>query len=80
MKGPGYTFSDLIFYSGLMGGFIITYLATAQMDLHRLVRLLIAAVVGAACGWAASKLYGSMTRPLRDDSQRFPGDDDRNRP
>jgi hypothetical protein len=66
MKGPGYTFKDLVMYAGLMGGFIITFLATAQFDLHRLVRYLIAAVVGLACGWGASTLYASMTKPFDD--------------
>ena len=65
MKEPDYTLSDLAFYGGLMGGFIITYLLIQSLlpDWPYLARLAAGAVVGLGLGFSTLKLYESKLKP-----------------
>ena len=46
-----YGIKDLLFYSGLFGGIIITFLALESFEIHRLIRLIIGVFVGAGIGY-----------------------------
>jgi hypothetical protein len=59
MRGPGYGVKDLIFYSGFIGGTIVTFLALQSTELSEFVRFLIGLPVGVALGWVLLKAYES---------------------
>ncbi|PQO32747.1 hypothetical protein DTL21_21410 [Bremerella cremea] len=56
-KGPGYTIDDLIYYTGLFGGIIVTYLLLENLPIHHIIRLIIALVVGVGTGWCATYFF-----------------------
>ncbi|RCS46268.1 hypothetical protein DTL42_14940 [Bremerella cremea] len=56
-KGPGYTIDDLIYYTGLFGGIIITYLLLENLPIHHIIRLIIALIVGVGTGWCATYFF-----------------------
>jgi hypothetical protein len=67
-KGPsGYTVKDLVYWSGLMGGVVVTYgiLHALDIELHPLVRALLAIGVGVALGWTSERIYTRAQRPAQ---------------
>ncbi|PQO27240.1 hypothetical protein [Blastopirellula marina] len=56
-KGPGYTIDDLIYYTGLFGGIIVTYVLLQNVPIHHIIRLIIALAVGAGTGWCATYFF-----------------------
>jgi hypothetical protein len=67
--GPGYTVKDLVYWTGLIGGISVTYLALKDTEMHRFLKLLISLGVGVAAGVVAEYAYRVLTapRPPRDD-------------
>jgi hypothetical protein len=80
MRGPDYTVKDLLFYSGLIGGIIIVYLALEPLEVHRLLRLLAGLVVGCGLGYVMSLAVSDRPKrehdPDRDAIDRPPGPPD----
>jgi hypothetical protein len=57
MNGPNYTIDDLVFYSGLLAGFILVFWLSGSLELNAVVRVVGGAVVGAGLGWCALKVF-----------------------
>ncbi|MFM9962243.1 MAG: hypothetical protein ACKV2Q_13600 [Planctomycetaceae bacterium] len=55
--GNDYTPRDLAQYGGFIGGASIFMLSTPDWDVHRLVRLLCAVVVGMLIGYVTTNAY-----------------------
>ncbi|MGE3806612.1 MAG: hypothetical protein AB7K24_18245 [Gemmataceae bacterium] len=76
MKGPDYTVEDLIYYMGLFGGIIVTYLVMEQMGVHPLLRLIVGLVVGVGLGWVCLRIYTNAISPPRQDPDSPPRNPD----
>ena len=78
MASPQYTTKDLVFYTGLMGGMIITVTAMRPLGYHGLVNLICGGIAGMILGNLALKVYEGVSnaddhgnqRPMDDDSDR----------
>jgi hypothetical protein len=77
-RGPGYTIADLVFYSGLFAGIIVTYLSlnAAEVELHQIVKLLIGLAIGCGVGWVCLKIYEASRKPPPDGRQPPTNSDD----
>lgn len=62
---PGYTVSDLIFYSGVIGGTAVTYLVlqALQIEMWQLFKLLISLGVGVMLGGGCLLAFEHFKRP-----------------
>ena len=61
-----YKVSDLVFYTGLFAGFILTYRGLVGVVDNNIVRLLIGGCVGLALGWGFGFVYASWTQRPKD--------------
>jgi hypothetical protein len=77
-SGPGYTVQDLVFYSGFIGGIIVTYLGlqALELDWPQIVYLILGLVVGAGLGWLALFLFERIRRGPSGPRRRSPYDED----
>ncbi len=62
-QGPGYTVSDLVWWSGVLGGTVVAYTASNYLlELPRIACLVVGIGVGACTGFLAERLYSRSGR------------------
>ena len=62
INGPNYTVKDLVYYIGLFGGIIATYLILKPFEFHQIIVLIAGLVVGVGLGWLLETAYTSAQR------------------
>lgn len=62
-----YKMTDLVFYVGLFGGFILTYRAMQSMTDMWLVQMLVGGGVGLVLGWGLTFVYSALSASERAD-------------
>jgi hypothetical protein len=74
-EGPGYTVEDLVYWSGFIGGVVITYgilFHVVVLELHPIVRLLGMLVVGVSTGFVCERIYRLMKPGKRPEDEQEP--------
>jgi hypothetical protein len=65
-KGPsGYTVKDLVYWSGFIGGAIVTYgiLHAVDVEMYPLIRAVLCLGAGVAVGWTCERICARVRRP-----------------